>query len=206
MEDLKLYSKSEKDLDSLIQTAKIFNEDIAMQFRVDKCAMMVMKTGKIVKPDVIQLPNDKLIKSLKEREIYKYISVSEADEVIVNGMKDKVKKEYYRIVRKVLETRLNSGNVFKAINTWKASVVRYSAAFLGRSRLQLEEIDRRARKLLTMHNGFHPKSNVGQLYLSRSDSGRGLIGVHDENNFAVNKLCDKQQREIVNCCTYNRRR
>ena len=41
----------------------------------------------------------------------------EADEVMVNEMKDKVKKEYYRRVRKVLETKLNSGNAFKAINT-----------------------------------------------------------------------------------------
>ena len=51
---------------------------------------------------------------------------------------------------------------------------RYSAAFLGWSRLPLEEIDKRTRKLLTMHNGFHPKSNVDQLYLSRSEGGRGL--------------------------------
>ena len=28
-----------------------------------------------------------------------------------------------------------------------------------------------------MHNGFHPKSNVDQLYLSRSEGGRGLIRV-----------------------------
>ena len=28
-----------------------------------------------------------------------------------------------------------------------------------------------------MHNGFHPKSNVDRLYLSRSEGGRGLNGV-----------------------------
>ena len=83
-----------------------------------------------------------------------------ADEVMVNEMNDKMKKENCRKVRKVLETKLNSGNVFKAINTWTLSVVRYSAAFLVWSKVQLEETDRRMRKLLTMHNGFHPKSNV----------------------------------------------
>ena len=57
-------------------------------------------------------------------------------------MKDKVKKEYYRRVRKMLETKLNSANVFKAIDTWTVSVVRNSAAFLGLSWLQQEEIDR----------------------------------------------------------------
>ena len=76
----------------------------------------------------------------------------------------------------MLETTLNSGNVFKAINTWAVSVARYSAALLGGSRRQLEELDRRMRKLLTMHNGFK-KGNVDHLYLLRSESGRGLIRV-----------------------------
>ena len=147
MEDLKLYSKSEKALDSLIQTVRMFSEDIGMQFGIDKCAMLVMKKGKIVKSDGIQLPNDKVIKSLQEGESYKYLGVPEADEVMVNEMKDKVKKEYYRRVRKVLETKLNSGNVFKAINAWAVSVVRYSAAFLGWPRLQLKETDRRTRNV-----------------------------------------------------------
>ena len=84
----------------------------------------------------------------------------EADEMMVNEMKDKVKKEYCRRMRKLLETKLNSGNVFKAINTWAVSVVRYSAVFLDWSRLQLKKIGKRTKTLLTMYNGFHPKSNV----------------------------------------------
>ena len=54
MDDLKLYSKSETALDSLIQTVRIFTKDIGMQIEIDKCAMLVMKKGKIVKSDGIQ--------------------------------------------------------------------------------------------------------------------------------------------------------
>ena len=97
--------------------------------------------------------------SHEEKESYKYLDVPEADKVMVNEMKNKVKKVYYRRVRKVLETKLNSGNVFNATNTWAVSVVNYSAAFLEWSRVQLEEIDRRTRSLLTTQDGFHPKSN-----------------------------------------------
>ena len=97
--------------------------------------------------------------SHEEKESYKYLVVPEAAKVMVNEMKDKVKKDFYRRVRKVLETKLKSGNVFNAINTWAVSVVNYSAAFLEWSRLQLEEIDRRTRSLLTIYDGFHPKSN-----------------------------------------------
>ena len=84
MDDLKLYSKSEKALDCLIQTTRIFSEDIGMQFGIDKCAMLVMKKGKIVKSDGIQLPNGKVVISLEEGESYKYLGVLEADEVMVN--------------------------------------------------------------------------------------------------------------------------
>ena len=125
------------------------------------------------------MPNNKVITSLEEGESYKNLGRPGADEVMVNEMKDKVEKEYYRSVRKVLETELNNGNLSKAINSWAISVVRYSAAFLGWSRLQLEEINRRTRKLLTIHSGFLPKSNADRLYLSRNENSRGLIGVQD---------------------------
>ena len=75
-----------------------------MQFWIDKWVMLVMKKGKIVNSDGIQLPNEKVIKLLEDGESYRYLGVLEADEVIVNEMKGKVKKEYYRRVRKVLET------------------------------------------------------------------------------------------------------
>ena len=62
----------------------------------------------------------------------------EACEVMVNEMNDTLKKEYCGRARKVLETQLNSGNVFEATSTWVVSVVRYSAVFLGQSKLQLD--------------------------------------------------------------------
>ena len=82
MGDLKLYSKSERALDSVIEAVKIFSQDIRMQFAINKCAMLVMKKGKIVKSDDIQFPNDKVINSLEEGESNKYLGVLEVDEVI----------------------------------------------------------------------------------------------------------------------------
>ena len=65
MDDLQLNSKSERALDSLTQTVRIFSKDTGIQFGIDKWAMLVMKKGKIVKSDGIQLPNDKVLKSLE---------------------------------------------------------------------------------------------------------------------------------------------
>ena len=68
MDDLKFYSTSERALDSLIQTVRIFSEDTGMQFWIDKCAMLVIKKGKILKSDGTELLNEKVIKSLEEEE------------------------------------------------------------------------------------------------------------------------------------------
>ena len=65
MDDLKLYCKSGRTLDSLIQTARIFSEDTERQLGIEKCAMLLIKKGKIVNSDGIELSNDKLIKSLE---------------------------------------------------------------------------------------------------------------------------------------------
>ena len=70
-----------------------------MQFKIDKCVMLVIKKGKIVTSDDTELPNEKVMKSL-EGENYKYLGVLEADEVMVNKMKD-VKKEHYGKTRSV---------------------------------------------------------------------------------------------------------
>ena len=68
MEDLKLHSQSEKGLDSLVQTVRVFCEDIGTEFGIEKCATFVMEKGKIVKSVGIELPDDKVIKSLQEGE------------------------------------------------------------------------------------------------------------------------------------------
>ena len=74
MDDLKLYNRSEKGLDSLVQTVRVFSEDIGMEFGIEKGAMLVMEKGKIVKSVGIELPNGKVIMSLQEGKV---ISIKE---------------------------------------------------------------------------------------------------------------------------------
>ena len=39
MDHLKLYSRCEKELNSLVQTVRVFSEDIGMEFGIEKCAV-----------------------------------------------------------------------------------------------------------------------------------------------------------------------
>ena len=82
MDDLKLYSRSEKGLDSLVQTVRDFSEDVGMEFGIEKCAMLVMEKGNIVKSVGIELTGGKVIKSLQEGENYKYLGILEADKFL----------------------------------------------------------------------------------------------------------------------------
>ena len=99
MDDLKLYSRSEKGLDSLVQTVRVFSEDIGMEFGIEKCAMLVMEKGKIVKSDGIELPDGKVINSLQEGENYEYFGILEADKSLEEKMK---LKENIKRLRKVI--------------------------------------------------------------------------------------------------------
>ena len=38
MDDLKLYGKNEREIESLVQTVRIYSEDIAVEFGIHKCA------------------------------------------------------------------------------------------------------------------------------------------------------------------------
>ena len=65
--------------------------------------------------------------------------------------------------------------------------MRYGAVVLERRFGELKELDRKTRKLFTMHKGLLPKSNVDRLYISRKEAGRGLVSSEstirsEENN------------------------
>ena len=111
--NLKLYSRNEKELDSLVQTIHVFGVDIRMEFGIEKCAMLVIEKGKIVKSVGIELPDSRVIKSLQEGESYKYLRILEADRVLVEEMNLKVSKEYFRRLQKVLKLKLNGSNLLK---------------------------------------------------------------------------------------------
>ena len=85
-----------KRLDSLVQTVCVFTEHIGMEFVIEKCAMLLMEKGKIVKSADIESPNGKVIKSLQEGESYKYLGILEADKFLEEKMKLNVSKEYIR--------------------------------------------------------------------------------------------------------------
>ena len=55
MDDIKLFAKSERKLEVLIKTLRIYSEDIGMEFGLEKSAMLVTKSRKGLMKEVIEL-------------------------------------------------------------------------------------------------------------------------------------------------------
>ena len=196
MDDIKLFAKNEKELETLIHAVRIYSQDIGMEFGIEKCAMLVMKSGKRHMTDGMELPNHDRIRTLEENETYKYLGILEADTIKQVQMNDLIRKEYLRRTRKLHETKLSSRNLIKGINTWAVPRVRYSGPFLKWTREKLKQMDQRARKLMTNHH----RDDVDRLYVSRKEGGRGLASIEDTVDASIQRLEDyieKHERGLI---------
>ena len=132
-----------------------------------KCVILVTKSGKQHLTDGIELPNQDKITALEEKETYKYLGIFKADTIKKVEMKEKIKKEYHRRRRKLLEAKLCSRKLIQGINTWAVTLVIYLGPFLKWTKKELQQIDQRRRKLKIMHKVLHPRDDVDKLYVLR---------------------------------------
>ena len=90
MDNSKLYAKSERKLDLFTQTIRAFADDVSTVFGLEKCAILVVKKGKIVRKEGIQLP-DEMHMGEVNFEKCKYLEVLQL-ELIMN--REKMKSKY----------------------------------------------------------------------------------------------------------------
>ena len=174
MDDLKIYGKNEREINALTSTVDIFSTDIGMEFGIKKCGTQILKRGKVVRSDGIELPSGEKIKEIEETG-YKYLGITEYDKIEESTMKENFRTEYIRRTKVIMKSRLHGRNKIKALNTWAVSLLRYGAGIIKWTVGELDAMDRKTRKIMTINKEFHPKSDVDRLYISRSKGGRGLI-------------------------------
>ena len=68
MDDLKLFAKNKRQIDSLVNTVHIFSTDIhvGMEFELKTCGILVLKRGKVVRFEGIKLPDREVLNEVKE--------------------------------------------------------------------------------------------------------------------------------------------
>ena len=163
MYDLKLFVKRKNQTDSLVQTVHIFSEDTGMQFRIQKCGVLIMQRGKVIRKDGIRLSDGQDMKEIDEAG-YTYLGIFVTDKIEEKDMKEKFGKEYLQRLRLILRLKLNGRNKIMGVNTWVISGSRCGAGILKWNTDELKTLDRRTRKFMILHGALHPKSDNDSIY------------------------------------------
>ena len=85
----RLFAKNEKELETLIHAVEIYSQDIRMEFGIEKCANLIMKSGKQHITEGMELSYKEKIRMLGEKETYKWLKILKADTIKQVEMKEK---------------------------------------------------------------------------------------------------------------------
>ena len=170
VDDIKLLTKNEKELKTLIQTITIYSQDLGMEFGIEKCAMLIMRSGKREITEGIKLLNQKRIRTHEENEFSQYLGILEANTIKYVEKEEKI--AYLKRSRKLLETKTVSGISSKGLNIWVVPLVRYLGPFLKWTREELRQMGQRTRKLMMKHKASHSGDEIDKLYVSKNEGGR----------------------------------
>ena len=141
-----------------------------MEFGIKKCGVTVLKWGKVSKTEGIQLVNGETIKEVCE-EGSAYLGILGLDKVKEQVMKDIFRNQYMRRLKLVMKSKLNGRDKIKAANTWAVSLLRYGGGVIGWTKKELQSMDRKTRKVMTM-NKVRPIRRHCKNICTKEESGQ----------------------------------
>ena len=91
MDDIKLFAENENELETLTQAVRIYGQDIEIEFSMEKCTLLLIRSGKQQMMEGIELQKKKKKKTRtpRENEPYKNLGILEADTIKQTVMKEK---------------------------------------------------------------------------------------------------------------------
>jgi hypothetical protein len=84
---------------------------------------------------------------------------------------------------------------FKQLDHWQYQYLRYSFGIINWQQEELQKLDRKTRKLLTIHGEHHQKADVDRLYVSRKQGERGLMQLKAAHTVEITKLVEYVDRK-----------
>ena len=85
-------------------------------------------------------------------------------------------------------TELSAKNKIQAIGSLAVPVLIYTFGTVNRHQEELQKLDRKMRKLLTIHGQHHPQADVDRLYDPRKQGGRGLMQLEAAHAVEITNL------------------
>ena len=150
MDDLKLYARNERDLNALITTVSLFSNDIGMTINVAKSVKLIVCRGKVVSTPDLDINKLRVITDVFVSKGYKYLGLLQNILAINVTVKKNIISKFCSRCRRILSSHLSGHNKVIALNSYAILVMRYSAGILDWNQNELDDIDHRFRKLLTI--------------------------------------------------------
>ena len=100
-----------------------------------------------------------------EQEGYKYLGVLQLDKTMNKELKENIGNEYIGIVKLICKSNLNAENFISGMNAGVIGVIRYSGGIIDWTKEELQDMDRKTRKILTLNRCLHPRSSVAKFYM-----------------------------------------
>jgi hypothetical protein len=89
-----------------------------------------------------------------------------------------------------LDTELSAKNKIQVVGELAVPVLRYSFGIINWHQEELRKLDRKMRKLLTIHGWHHPEEDVDRLYVPRKQGGRGMMQLEEAYIIEITKLME----------------
>ena len=141
---------------------RIYSQDVGIELGIEKCAMLIMRSGKKTIDRRNRTSNQEKIRTLGELGNLQVLgNIGIGHHQTSGDERKKIKKEYLR-AKKLLETKLYNRNFIKEINTWAVPLVRYSGLFIRWTRDKLQQMDQRTGKLMRMHKTLHRRNDINR--------------------------------------------
>ena len=179
MDDLKLYAGDEKSLDKMIRIVHSFSHDIGMDFGLEKCAKCIIKGGKKVPGQRLEIEEGKFVEDLEHDATYKYLGIEENSTFEHKNLRRKATQEYLRRLKKICRSELSAKHKITAINQMALPVLSYGFGIIDWPQKDIDNLDVKTRKVLTMHNVIYRHQCMDRVYLPRREGGLGLIEIND---------------------------
>ena len=174
VDDLKLFAPNMNSMKLLLDLVTQFSKDIGMKFGESKCAYLQIERGRIkVNSENIKI-NNLNIQQVKEGESYKYLGIDENISFDGTTNKERVLTEYFKRVRKIWSSELSGYNKFISHNAFAVPVLIPTFGLLDWTIDEIDSIDKKTRKILTMTGNFHKNSDIDRFYMPRKLGGRGI--------------------------------
>lgn len=126
-----------------------------MSFEMNKCIKITIIRGKVSSlQNAITLNCGENLKSLENGKQYRYLGFNER-ETTDKTTKKAIKIEYFKRVKMILKSELNSQNSINAINMYAVPTITYGIPILDWTITELEVVDRETRKLLQQYHFMH---------------------------------------------------